>query len=190
MTEKENKYGRKYKPGISTNIELREKVIRLYKTEKFSYSEIGRHCEISPNTAEKIVQKFRIDGTWSPVKYRSGPERIKSSNEIVQAVQYYKSRKPSIFLSEIQKRLLNDGITTRENVPSASTISNILNHDLKMSFKKLKTCAKESLDAGVQAKFDEYVDNISLKNPYTLHFFDESSVVKTSGNRLWTCTYW
>lgn len=78
---------------------------------------------------------------------------------------------------------MSDGIVTVENVPSLSTISNILRNDCKMTFKKLKRCPSESLSDANQTKFDEYVDLISTKDPYSLHFFDESSVVKTSGNR-------
>ncbi|CAC5379947.1 unnamed protein product [Mytilus coruscus] len=55
----------------------------------------------------------------------------------------------------------------------------------KCHTKKLKVCAKEALSAENQRRFDEYVNTVSAIHPYTLHFFDESSVIKTTGNRLY-----
>jgi len=47
----------------------------------------------------------------------------------------------------------------------------------------LKQIPIETSSYDIQRKFDNYVTLISNKNPSTLHFFDESSVVQTCGNR-------
>ncbi|CAC5365500.1 unnamed protein product [Mytilus coruscus] len=134
---------------------------------------------------------FKIDeyactyGSVSPVKYQHGATRLKSSEDVAQAIRYYKFRQPSIYGKEIQSKSLSDGVTTNELLPSLSTISKFLRNDCQMSHKKLKVCAKEALGAESRRRFDEYVNTVSAVNPYSLLFFDESSVIKTTGNRLY-----
>ena len=47
----------------------------------------------------------------------------------------------------------------------------------------------ESTTANNVALTDAYQEEVSDLNPATLHFFDESSVIKTTGNRKFGCSY-
>ena len=60
-----------------------------------------------------------------------------------------------------------------ENLPSKSTISDVRRKDLNFTFKKLKVVPQESLN------------EMSQVDPSKVHFFDESSVKRTTGNRIY-----
>ncbi|CAG2197211.1 unnamed protein product [Mytilus edulis] len=182
---KQNSFGRYYEVGKATNVVTRKTILDMYLSGNHTCAFISKHCAVSHNTVRNVIDKYQLDGSVSPVKYQHGATRLKSSEDIVQAIRYYKFRKPSIYGKEIQSTLLSDGVTTNDRLPSLSTISKILRNDCQMSHKKLKVCAKEALSAENQRRFDEYINTISAINPYSLHFFDESSVIKTTGNRLY-----
>ena len=178
-----NSYGRFFEPGQETDKTVKMKVIDLYQQNKQSCREISRICGINHKTVSKIIAKFDSEGSISPSKHKPGPARLKSTDEIISAIRYYKHRKPSIYLDEIRTSLLSDGIVTDDTVPSLPTISNILRKDMRYTYKRLTVKPQEALTAENQAKFDAYVNTIMTKNPNSLHFFDECSVIKTSGNR-------
>ena len=52
-----------------------------------------------------------------------------------------------------------------------------------MRKKKLSVIPSESNTPKQIARRDEYLNAISTFKPYQIHFFDESSVIKTTGNR-------
>ena len=70
-----------------------------------------------------------------------------------------------------------------ENVPSRSSISRGLKHDLGYSYKKISVIPQESLTHENENTLFEYLTVCATIDPRTMHFFDESSVVKTTGNR-------
>ena len=70
-----------------------------------------------------------------------------------------------------------------ENIPSASSISRVLKHDLGYTKKKLTVVANESLTPANTERLAEFLAECITANPNTLHFFDECSVVRTTGNR-------
>ena len=52
-----------------------------------------------------------------------------------------------------------------------------------MTRKKLTTIPLESTTPEATTAIDDFLTEIASINPTTLHFFDESSVIKTTGNR-------
>ena len=52
-----------------------------------------------------------------------GKERQKHTLDTMKAIELYKLEKPSIYLKEIQQKLLDDNVCTRENLPLISYIS-------------------------------------------------------------------
>ena len=56
-----------------------------------------------------------------------------------------------------------------------------------MSKKKLSVIPSESNTAEQIARQDEYPNFISTFKPHQIHFFDEASVIKTTGNRSYPC---
>ena len=91
---------------------------------------------------------------------------------------------------ELQATLLNDGVCTVENLPSRSTIGDIIRNDLNYAYKKLRVVPKQSLTETNQIRTLQYVMEMSELDPSKVHFFDESSVKRTTGNRTYghACT--
>ena len=69
------------------------------------------------------------------------------------------------------------------NLPSVSQINKVIRKELVMMIKKLTTIPHESTTPEANAAIDDFLTKIANINPTTLHFFDESSVIKTTGNR-------
>ena len=91
--------------------------------------------------------------------------------------------KPSTYLTELQQRLLVVGVVHPANLPSVSQINKVIRKELVMTRKKLTTIPHESTTPEADAAIDDFLTKIANINPTTLHFFDESSVIKTTGNR-------
>ena len=69
------------------------------------------------------------------------------------------------------------------SLPSVSQINKVIRKELVMTRKKLTTVPLESTTPEATTTSDDFVTEIANINPTTLHFFDESSVIKTTGNR-------
>ncbi|KAL9977163.1 hypothetical protein ACROYT_G014541 [Oculina patagonica] len=93
--------------------------------------------------------------------------------------------KPSTYASEIQNRLLLDGVIHPNDLPGTSQINRRLTQDLMFSKKKLTVCPLEAEKPGAVDQQDEYLQAISRYSASKIHFFNESSVIKTTGNRCY-----
>ena len=91
--------------------------------------------------------------------------------------------KPSIYGSEIQQRLLLDGFVHPTDLPSVSQINRCLGQDLMMTYKKLTVFPLEAEKPAAVDRQNEYLQTISQVPASRLLFFDESSVIKTTGNQ-------
>ena len=91
--------------------------------------------------------------------------------------------KPSIYASEIRQRLLLDGVLHPNDLPSNSQINKLSRNEHAMTRKKISVIPRESTTTDVTEKTDDYLYEISTFHPTQLHFFDESGVIKTTGNR-------
>ena len=107
----------------------------------------------------------------------------KVTNEVLEFMSVEKIIKPSIYASELRDRLLLDGVVDADDLPSASQINKRMRRDLVMSKKKLSVIPSESNTPEQIARQDEYLNVISTFKPHQIHFFDEASVIKTTGNR-------
>jgi transposase len=92
-----------------------------------------------------------------------------------------------MFASEIRRKLLVEGVCTRHTLPSESAIVKMLRRKLGMTRKKISSRPKEEIEN--IWKVDEYLQRTWDLTGTTLHFFDESSVVKTTSNRAYGSSY-
>ena len=81
--------------------------------------------------------------------------------------------------------MIDHGVCVEGNIPSSTTISRILKNDLNFTFKKLTPCPAESLTMPNLVRTLDYIQYMSGIDPSTVHFFDESSVIKTTPNRTY-----
>ena len=81
--------------------------------------------------------------------------------------------------SELQQRLLLDGIVHPVDLPSKQAISR---EDLVMTKKKIQQVPLEAKNPINVEHTNFFLDQVSDLPSTTIHFFDESSVVKTTMN--------
>ena len=91
--------------------------------------------------------------------------------------------KPSIYTSELQNRLVLDGVLHPADLPHPSTITKFVRNELLMTKKKIHTVPSESRTAEIEARTNFFLDQVSDLVVSTIHFFDEASVTKTTMNR-------
>ena len=97
--------------------------------------------------------------------------------------EYCKQQQPSITAKEIQKKFVEDNVCLTENLPSESSISRTVLDDLGYSYKRLNVIARESLTENCEQRLLDYLSICSTLDSTSMHFFDECSVMKTTGNR-------
>ena len=90
---------------------------------------------------------------------------------------------PSIHGSEIRQRLLLDGVVHPEDIPSVSQINRVSHTQHAMTRKRITVVPRESTTPSATEAVDAFLNEISNFRAPKLHFFDESSVIKTTGNR-------
>ena len=100
----------------------------------------------------------------------------------VKFVEYLKSTQPSITAKIFQRNFAHLGA---EHVPALPTINKIAHDKLGYTYKKIQVIPAKSERDDIKSRFFEFMAMMSNTDPTTLHFFNESSVVRTSGNRLY-----
>ena len=103
--------------------------------------------------------------------------------EVISCIETEKLMKPSVYVRELQDRLLLDGVVHLLDLPSKSAISKSIREDLYMTKKKIQQIPSESQRSDNIHRRNEFLEAISDLEPGTVCCFDESSVVKTTSNR-------
>ena len=114
---------------------------------------------------------------------RVGFPSPKIDEQVVEYMELQKLMKPSSYSTKLQQRLLLDGVVHPANLPSVSQINKVIRKELVMTRKKLTTIPLESTTPEATTAIDDLLTEIANIKTTTLHFFDESSVIKTTRNR-------
>jgi transposase len=160
---------------------VRQKIIDSWLEGK-SQAQIGKSLHISKQTISNIVNNFVRRGNLE-AQHGGKTTRTARTYDVCLSIEYYKQIVPSTSAREIQNLLVENKVCLPQNVPSESSISRCLRSDLGYSYKKLQIVARESLNPNAQAMLINYLAAVCNTDVRTLHFFDESSVFKTTGNR-------
>ena len=153
----------------TTSVEKREEIIALWSSGAVRQEEIPERVGLSRKTVTNVVNKFLQHGSLFPGK-PGWKERTVSTPDVVEFVEYSKiKKKPSIQTSEIRQSLVDEGICNVANLPSRSTIGDILRNDLDFTFKKISVCPEESLTNENLMKTQDYIMYISGVDPSTIH---------------------
>ena len=112
------------------------------------------------------------------------------TQDVVAYIESQKLCQPSTYTSELQQRLLLDGVSPPHLLPSQSAIKKCIREDnLFYDEEKLSQLPTESLsDVNINYK-DYFLDQIAELDCTTLHFLDESGVKITSGNSVYGNSY-
>ena len=176
-----NLLGRVYEKGRRTDNALRTQIVDLYSSG-LSYKIISEKTGVSKTGCFKIVQNFLQNGTIENLA-RKEKSPTKLTKEVRTVIEFEKSKKPSIFHREIQRKLLDSGTCTRDNLPSISLINKCINRDLDMTRKVIAPLPMETDSDAYENKVDTFLAQTLQYEPRQMHFFDEASVIRTAGNR-------
>ena len=165
----------------------RERVLDLHH-QGFLQRQISQNMRVSIGYVNKVVQ-FYENNNSSLAAPRTTPVRNKMSADVVEYLESEKLCKPSMYTSELQQHLLLDGVSPPGQLPSTSAIKKCIREDCRMTKKKVSQVPKESLSEENTEYTDFYLDQIAHHDYTKLHFFDECSVIVTSGNRVYGNSY-
>lgn len=182
-----NRRGGVYLIGSKLPGMLRERVLDLYHANN-SQHQIANLARTSRHFVRNVLRDYDITNSSLPTPKSAHP-KPKMTPDVVEFIEHEKLIKPSTYISEIQQRLVLDGVVHPLDVPSNSAIKRCVKSDLLMSYKKLSVTPLESTTENNVARVNMYLDQVSDLNPATLHFFDESSVLKTTANRKYGSSY-
>ncbi|KAK3101230.1 hypothetical protein FSP39_014514 [Pinctada imbricata] len=152
-------------------------VLRLFQ-EGLSFRIISERTGLSKSGCHKIIKNLIEVPKLSP----RGKPRSVSSDQVVKFIEYLKEKTPSIQAKEIRIKLLEHGICTENELPSIPTIGRIIRDYLGMTFKIIEQIPRETTSAHHDTLVNNFMSSILLYKPEQIHFFDECSVVRTSGN--------
>ena len=165
----------------------RERVLDLHH-QGFSQRQISQNVRVSIGYVNKVVQYYEEKNS-ALAGPRKAPVRNKMSADVVEYVESEKLFQPSMYTSELQQRLLLDGVSSPAHLPSQSAIKKCIREDCRMTKKKVSQIPKESLSQANTEYTDYFLDQIGQRDYTKLHFFDECSVIVTSGNRVYGNSY-
>lgn len=159
----------------------RERVLDLHHDGN-SEREISRQVHASRSFVHKVIERYNESNTSiSAPKRCPAPKKIDTTAS--EYVEVERLAKPSTYAREIKQHLLLDGVLHPNDIPSISQINKLSSNQHAMTRKKLTVIPRESLNPDIKQKTNDYLTKISQFRPNQLHFFDESGVTKTSGNR-------
>ena len=161
--------------------QVREKIIQNY-LDNCSITTIAAGLNLPYKTVSNIVDVWLSSPTVEPK--RGGNKFCTArTDDVIAFTEFVKKNKPTTYGKEIQQQLVANAICLPENIPSKSSVSRIMTADLGYSYKKISRVARETERDDVVEKLSVYIAAISDIDTNRLHFFDESSVLVTSGNR-------
>ncbi|XP_068738167.1 uncharacterized protein [Montipora capricornis] len=164
----------------------------------------GRFCR-----AEAFIRNNnaanRLTASWSAIKKQENeknvrhPEvcsgvslsglRVVDLNVLAEALdggcEACGQQQPSITAKDIQKKLVHNHVCLTENCPSKASLTRVVREDICYSYERLNVVARESLTQDTERRLVQYLDVCSTLDSTSMHFFDEYSVVKTTGNRTY-----
>lgn len=164
-----------------TSEEERKRIIKLYLQGK-SYRAIEKETGRCLRTCINVVKDYERNHIVKTQRKSSQRPR-KTTQTVLQFIEYQKWKKPSIYCKEIRQKLLDSQICTLDNVPSVKSISRVLKKELNFSHKKLTVVPTETLRPGHEQRVDTFLSTLLNYDFTQMHFFDEASIVATSGNR-------
>ncbi|CAB3400994.1 unnamed protein product [Caenorhabditis bovis] len=130
-----NQLGRTYSPGLPLSMNEREEIVKLFQNG-WKICDISKRLCVTHSCVSKILNRYRQTGSVKPKDAKEG----RTESPLVLAVKDYRSRLGMCRQSEIREQLIRDGICSRENAPSRSSINHILRTKLDIKRRKKGSC--------------------------------------------------
>jgi len=98
-----NSLGRFYLPS-----DVRNEIVNLFNA-RWGYSDIARNTKVTKRAVHKIVHLYSLHGATEPF-FCGRKDPVLITDDILEVIEIWKLQKPSIYASEIRKRLLRDNM--------------------------------------------------------------------------------
>ena len=162
---------------------VREMVLDLHY-DGVSQRTIAQQLCTSRHFVPNVLGDYDLTNSFfQPPKRHKGHTFL--TPDAAEYIKIEKLCKPSIYASELQNRLVLDGVLHPTDLPHPSTITKFVRNQLLMTKKKIHAVPSESRTAEIKAPANFFLDQVSDLAVSTIHFFaiDEASVTKTTMNR-------
>ncbi|XP_068735514.1 paired box protein Pax-2a-like [Montipora capricornis] len=159
----------------------RDRTLGLHH-EGLSERQVAREARVSHIYVGKVIKRYDESNTDLRAQ-RSHFVKPKGDQTVSEYIECCRLMNPSIYGSEIRQRLLLDGVVHPAEIPSVSQINRVSHTQHAITRKRITVDPRESTTPSATEAVDAFLNEISNFKAPKLHFFDESSVVKTTGNR-------
>ena len=159
----------------------RDRILDLHH-DGLSERQIAREVRVSHTYVGKVIKRYDESNTDLRAQ-RSHLVKPKVDQTVSEYIECCRLLNPSIYGSEIRRRLLLDGVVHPVDIPSVSQINRVSHTQHAMTRKRIAVVPRESTAPTATEAVDAFLNEISNFRASKLHFFDESRVVKTTGNR-------
>ena len=149
-----NRYGGSFDNGRAPPALYRERVLDLY-LDGFGNRQITREIRSSPGFVQKVIDRYNEQNT-SLRGIRVGFPSPKIDEQVVEYIEVQKLMKPSTYSTELQQRLLLDGVVHPASLPNVSQINKVNRKELVMTRKKLATIPLESTTPEATTAIDDF----------------------------------
>ena len=175
-----NHAGGLYDNGRSLPQFIRERVLDLHH-EGISQRGIAQELSTSRHFVQNVIRDYdATNASCQPLKSHKGHSVL--TPNAIECIESEKLCKPSVYCTELQNRLVLDGVVHPADLPHASTISYFLRKKLLMTKKKIHSVPSESKTQALEEYTSFYLDQISDLNVSSIHFFDEATMNRRYGN--------
>ena len=148
-----NAKGGLYDNGRALPSLLRERILDL-SHQSLGQRAIAREVRISHTFEKKATSSYNVINSSIRTPRTNFPEP-KIDLNVLKYIEVQKRIKPSTYASEIQQRLLLDGVIHPNDLPRTSQINRRPRQDLMFSKKKLTVCPLEAEKPGALERQDE-----------------------------------
>ena len=179
---RENRYGQIYDMGKPYPQIIRENVLDLHNNG-LSIRQISPQAQVSTGFIAKVIKEYNENNYSVPRRALSGRKESVPTKNVRSDLEVEKLSKPSSYTNGLQRRLLLDGVCLPGEIPSNASVRRFFHKELIMTKKKITQVPLESTKGPNVDSQNAFLVEISRLNPSSLHFFDETSVIQTEGNR-------
>ena len=164
-----NHTGGLYDNGRSLPQFIRERVLDLHH-EGVSQRGIAQELSTSRHFVQNVIRDYdATNSSCQPAKSHKG--HFVPTPNAMECIESEKLCKPSVYCTELQNRLVLDGVVHPADLLHASTISYFLRKELLMTKKKIHSLPSESKTQAFEEYTSFYLDQVSDLNVSSIHFF-------------------
>ncbi|XP_067047777.1 uncharacterized protein [Acropora muricata] len=143
---------------------IRENILDLHNNG-LSIRQISAQARVSTGFITKVIKEYNENNYSVPRRALSGCKESVLTENVRSYLEVEMLCKPSLYSDELQRRLLLDGVCLPGEVPSNASVP-------------LESTEGPNIDGQ-----NAFLAEISRLDPSSLHFFEETSVIRTEGNR-------